>query len=87
MAQGTHSAQAYHIRHKFPRCKFLIKSSASTAGDHPEHCQRNREPPARLFDEGVAALKPLTMVQVAQVVGVHETTVSRAISNSDMQTP
>lgn len=30
--------------------------------------------------KGVIGLKPLTMVQVAQVVGVHETTVSRAVS-------
>jgi RNA polymerase sigma-54 factor len=37
--------------------------------------------------KGVAALKPLTMVQVAQVVGVHETTVSRAVSGKYIQTP
>ncbi len=39
------------------------------------------------FDEGVAHLKPLTMNQVAEVVGVHETTVSRAIANKYVQTP
>ena len=37
--------------------------------------------------KGVAYLKPLTMVQVAQVVGVHETTVSRAVSGKYIQTP
>jgi RNA polymerase sigma-54 factor len=39
------------------------------------------------FDNGVANLKPLTMNQVAEVVGVHETTVSRAIANKYVQTP
>src|SRR5439155_7202860 len=39
------------------------------------------------FEQGVSALKPLTMNEVAQVVGVHETTVSRAVSNKYMQTP
>jgi RNA polymerase sigma-54 factor len=39
------------------------------------------------MDKGVAFLKPLTMVQVAEVVGVHETTVSRAVSGKYMQTP
>ena len=32
------------------------------------------------MEKGVAHLKPLTMVQVAEVVGVHETTVSRGVS-------
>jgi RNA polymerase sigma-54 factor len=35
----------------------------------------------------VAALKPMTMAQVAEVVGVHETTVSRAVSGKYMETP
>jgi len=39
------------------------------------------------LDEGVAKLRPLTMAEVAAVVGVHETTVSRAISGKYMQTP
>ena len=39
------------------------------------------------FEQGVAHLKPLTMNQVAEVVGVHETTVSRAIANKYVQTP
>src|SRR5437879_7058205 len=39
------------------------------------------------MEKGVSALKPLTMVQIAEVVGVHETTVSRAVSSKYMQTP
>src|SRR5262249_24233358 len=39
------------------------------------------------MDKGVAFLKPLTMVQVAEAVGVHETTVSRAVSGKYMDTP
>ena len=38
--------------------------------------KRQRE----FMENGVSHLKPLTMVQVAEVVGVHETTVSRAVS-------
>ena len=33
------------------------------------------------------SLKPMTMVQIADIVGVHETTVSRAISGKYMATP
>ena len=39
------------------------------------------------FEEGVAKLKPLTMNAIAEVVGVHETTVSRAIANKYIRTP
>jgi RNA polymerase sigma-54 factor len=39
------------------------------------------------FENGVAHLKPLTMTQIADVVGVHETTVSRAIANKYIRTP
>jgi RNA polymerase sigma-54 factor len=39
------------------------------------------------FEHGVARLKPLTMTQIADVVGVHETTVSRAIANKYIKTP
>ncbi|MFC1467948.1 RNA polymerase factor sigma-54 [Verrucomicrobiota bacterium] len=39
------------------------------------------------FEHGISKLQPLTMNQVAEVLGVHETTVSRATSNKYMQTP
>lgn len=39
------------------------------------------------FEKGSPALKPLTMNQVAQEIGIHETTVSRAISNKYIETP
>lgn len=39
------------------------------------------------FEHGVEKLKPLTMAQIAEKIGVHETTVSRAIANKYMSTP
>jgi RNA polymerase sigma-54 factor len=39
------------------------------------------------FDKGVENLHPLTMQKVADRIGAHETTVSRAISNKFIQTP
>ena len=39
------------------------------------------------FEKGVSQLQPLTMTQIADIVGVHETTVSRAIANKYMRTP
>jgi RNA polymerase sigma-54 factor len=39
------------------------------------------------FEEGIRGLKPLTMNQVAEILEVHETTVSRAIANKYLETP
>ena len=39
------------------------------------------------LENGVSHLKPLTMSDVAGVVGLHETTVSRAVAGKHMQTP
>lgn len=39
------------------------------------------------FDYGVKHLKPLTLRQVADLVGLHESTISRATANKYMQTP
>lgn len=39
------------------------------------------------FEAGVSKLRPLTMNTIAQAVGVHETTVSRAIANKYIRTP
>ena len=39
------------------------------------------------FEQGNECLKPLTMKQVADKIGVHETTVSRAVANKFAKTP
>jgi len=39
------------------------------------------------LERGISELKPLTMAEVAGTVGVHETTVSRAVSGKYMKTP
>jgi len=41
----------------------------------------------KFFDEGITFLKPMTMQVIAGALGLHESTVSRAISNKYMQTP
>lgn len=41
----------------------------------------------RFMERGVKELRPLTMAQVAEVLEIHETTVSRAVSGKYMQTP
>jgi RNA polymerase sigma-54 factor len=76
-----------YLKEKIRAGKFLIKClhqrQTTIFNIATEIVKRQRG----FFDEGVAHLKPLTMNQVAEVVGVHETTVSRAIANKYVQTP
>ena len=88
MAQADSSAEVReYIREKIRAGKFLIKSlhqRQQTIGNIArEIVKRQRE----FMEKGVAFLKPMTMVQVAEVVGVHETTVSRAVSAKYIDTP
>jgi len=88
MSQGQNSAEVRnYIREKIRAGKFLIKSlhqrQQTILNIAKEIVNRQRE----FMEKGVSALKPLTMVQIAEVVGVHETTVSRAVSGKYMQTP
>jgi len=39
------------------------------------------------LENGVSELKPMTMSQIAAAIGVHETTISRAVANKHVQTP
>ncbi len=88
MAQSGSNAEVRdYIRDKIRAGKFLIKSlqqrQQTILNIGNEIVKRQRE----FMDKGVAFLRPMTMVQVAEVVGVHETTVSRAVSNKYIQTP
>jgi RNA polymerase sigma-54 factor len=88
MSQAESSAEAREwIREKIRAGKFLIKSlhqrQQTILNIAREIVMRQRE----FLEKGVAFLKPMTMVQVAEAVGVHETTVSRAVSGKYMQTP
>jgi RNA polymerase sigma-54 factor len=88
MSQADSSSEVReYIREKIRAGKFLIKSlhqrQETIRKIGIEIVVRQRE----FMDKGVAFLKPLTMVQVAEVVGVHETTVSRAVSGKYIQTP
>jgi RNA polymerase sigma-54 factor len=88
MSGGGNDAEVKnYIREKIRAGKFLIKSlhqrQTTIANIGKEIVKRQRE----FMEKGVAHLKPMTMAQVAEVVGVHETTVSRAVSGKYIQTP
>ncbi len=88
MTQGSNGTEVRdYIREKIRSGKFLIKSihqrQQTILNIANEIVKRQNE----FLENGSAFLKPMTMVQIAEAVGVHETTVSRAISGKYMATP
>lgn len=88
MAGDTKSAETRdYIRDKVRAGKFLIKSIHQRQQTIYNIAKVIVQRQLDFLDNGITHLKPLTMAQVAEVVGVHETTVSRAVANKYMQTP
>src|SRR5207247_11341840 len=88
MAQADSSPEVReYIREKIRAGKFLIKSLHQRQQTILNIAKEIVKRQAEFMEKGVAHLKPMTMVQVAEVVGVHETTVSRAVWGKYMQTP
>jgi len=85
--EGSGSEVKDYIRDKIRSGKFLIKSihqRQQTISNIATEIVKRQE---AFLESGPSALRPMTMVQVAEAVGVHETTVSRAISGKYMATP
>ncbi len=76
-----------YIRDKIRSGKFLIRSihqrQQTISNIAQEIVSRQRD----FLDHGPSHLKPMTMGEIADAVGVHETTVSRAVSGKYMATP
>src|SRR5499427_5745049 len=76
-----------YIRDKIRSGKFLIRSihqrQQTIMNIAHQIVSRQRD----FLDHGRSHLKPTTMAEVAEAVGVHETTVSRAVSGKYMATP
>ncbi len=88
IAKGTLSKQeGQYLRERINSGKFLINSIAQRQQTIERITREILKAQAGFFQHGVAQLHPLTMTQIADVVGVHETTVSRAIANKFIKTP
>jgi RNA polymerase sigma-54 factor len=87
MAQSGSSQEARgYIRDKIRSGKFLIRSIRQRQHTIEKIAREIVTRQQEFFDHGPAHLKPMNMAQVAEAVGVHETTVSRAVSGKYMST-
>src|SRR2546429_685456 len=76
-----------YVRDKIRSGKFLIRSIHQRQQTISNMVQQIVSRQRDFLDHGPSHLKPMTMADVADAVGVHETTVSRAVSGKYMATP
>ncbi len=82
----TSEVKAY-IRDKIRAGAFLIKSIQQRQQTIFRIATEIVRVQREFLEHGVARLQPLTMAQVADALGLHETTISRALANKYMLTP
>jgi RNA polymerase sigma-54 factor len=76
-----------YIRERIKSGAFLIKSIHQRQKTIHKIASEIVDSQMEFLEHGVSHLKPLTMAEVADKVGVHETTVSRAVNGKYMKTP
>jgi RNA polymerase sigma-54 factor len=88
LGQSTQASDVKsYVRERLRSAKYFIKSIQQRRQTILKIAQEILSVQSDFFNNGTSFLKPLTMTEVAQRIGVHETTVSRAIANKYMQTP
>lgn len=88
IAKGTLNKQERdYLREKLRSGKFIINAIEQRQRTIERITKEIIRHQTEFFEEGVSKLKPLTMTQIADIIGVHETTVSRAVANKYMKTP
>jgi len=76
-----------YIREKIAKSKFFIRSIDQRQNTIYRIATEIVRVQEEFLEKGIAGLKPLTMKTVAEILDVHETTVSRACNGKYMATP
>lgn len=88
LAKGSLSkSEKEFILERMRSGKFLINSIEQRQQTIERITREIMKFQSEFFEVGVSKLRPLTMSTIADTVGVHETTVSRAIANKYIRTP
>jgi RNA polymerase sigma-54 factor len=76
-----------YIRKKMESARWLIDAIEQRKGTLYKVAVKIVDMQKKFFDEGIMHLRTLKMQDIADVVGIHVSTVSRAIAHKYMQTP
>jgi RNA polymerase sigma-54 factor len=84
--RGNKEARAY-IQEKLRSARWLIRSIDQRRKTIERVTECIVEKQRDFFEEGIGSLKPMILREVAEELGLHESTVSRVTSNKYVQTP
>jgi RNA polymerase sigma-54 factor len=88
LAEGTATAEEReYVRRKMNAAQWLIESIEQRRNTLTKVAQAVVDYQQQFLDEGPEYIEPLKMQQIADQVGVHVTTVSRAVDDKWVQTP
>jgi len=85
--KGIASGDQTYIRRKLRRASFLIQGISQRQETLRKVAAEILRVQYAFFDKDDGEIQPLTMGKVANIIGVHETTVSRALANKYIRTP
>ena len=86
-ASGADTETREYIKRKVNSAQWLIEAVEQRRGTLSRVSQAIVDHQTRFLDDGPEAIEPLKMQQIADKVGVHVTTVSRAVDDKWIQTP
>ncbi len=86
-SSDTPTETKQYIREKIAESKFLMRALTQRQSTIEQISWSLLKFQRDFFEYGMRYLKPLVLNQVAEEIGVHETTVSRAIAGKYLQTP
>jgi len=87
MASDTDPATRDYIKRKINSAQWLIDAIEQRRSTLLKTAQAIVDHQTRFFAEGPEAIEPLKMQQIADRIGMHVTTVSRAVDDKWLQTP
>ncbi|WP_223701359.1 RNA polymerase factor sigma-54 [Sutcliffiella deserti] len=84
--KGKHEVESY-LQEKLQQCQWIVKSMEHRKLTLVKVMEKIVEAQRGFFLNGPAFMKPLTLRDIAEKLGVHESTVSRATKEKYVQTP
>ena len=76
-----------YLRKNYNEAKFIIKSIKNRSLTILNVCKEIFKRQINFLNNGDIGMKPMTLKDIAESLGIHESTVSRATSNKFVQTP
>jgi len=76
-----------YVRDKLRAAQWLVKNIQQRKETIQKVAQNIVDVQREFFDRGIAYLRPLTLKEIAERIGMHESTVSRVTTNKYMETP